>query len=92
MWITFPEEEDQQINSTVTEEKKLTCTYKNYIYQDKNWECSVCNANDDYYEYYHYILYKRIHPKNWAYKMRPNQQYKYLKFSSSNSREGEDTY
>ncbi len=36
MWITFPEEEDQQISSTLIEEEELTYIYKNYIYQEKN--------------------------------------------------------
>jgi len=32
MWITFPEEEEYQISSTVTEGEEFPCTYKNYIY------------------------------------------------------------
>ena len=70
MWTTFLEEEDQQISSTVTKGKELSCIYKNYIYWNKNWKCPVCNTNDDYCEHYHYTLCKRIYFKDWAYKMK----------------------
>ncbi len=91
MWITFPKEEEQKISSTVIEGEELSCTYKNYIYREKNWKCPICSA-EDHCGHYHYILCKGIHSKDRAYKIRPSQQCKYLKPSGSNSREGEDAY
>ncbi len=91
MWATFPEKEECQISSTVTERKELPCTYKNYIYQEKNWKCPICSV-EDYYRYYHCTLCQGIYFKNWAYKMRPSWQCKYLKPNDSSSRKGEDAY
>ncbi len=92
MWIIFSEKKNQQISSTVIEEEKFSCIYKNYIYKGKNWKCPVCNANDGHCEYYYCILYKRIHPKDRAYKMRSDQQCKCLEPNGNSSREGEDAY
>ncbi len=91
MWITFPEEEEYQISSTVTEGEEFPCTYKNYIYWEKNWECLICSV-EDHYGHYHCILCQEVHSKNRAYKMRLDRQCKCLKSSSSNSREGGDAY
>jgi len=73
------------------EEEELSCTYKNYIYQDKNWEYSVCSA-EDHCKHYHYTLCKGVYFKDRVYKMRLSQQCKYLKSSSNSSREEKDTY
>jgi len=60
---------NKKISSTVTEGEELPCTYKNYIYKGKNWKCPICNAKD-HCGYYHCILYKGIHSKDRAYKIR----------------------
>ncbi len=92
MWTIFSEKEEQQINSTITKGKKLSCTYKNYIWRGKNWKCLIYNVDNSYYRYYHYILCKGIHPKDYTYKMRSSQQCKYLELNGSNSREGKNAY
>ncbi len=91
MWTTFPEEEEQKISSTVTEGEEFPCTYKNYIYRGKNWECLICNVKD-HYGHYHCTLCQEIYPKDRAYKMRLSQQCKCLESSGSNSKEEEDAY
>ncbi len=88
MWTIFLEKEDQQISSIVTERKKLLYTYKNYIYRGKNWEYPVCSVDDGHYGHYHCTLCKGVHPKDWAYKIKPNQQYKCLESNGNSSREG----
>ena len=85
--MTFFKEKNQQISSTMTEGEKLPYTYKNYIYQEKNWKCS-----EDHCGYYHCILCKEVYLKDRSYKMRLSQQCKCLKPSGSNSREGKDAY
>ncbi len=55
MWTTFPEEKEQKISSTITEGEELSCTYKNYIYREKNWKCPICST-EDHCGHYHYTL------------------------------------
>ena len=73
IWTTFPEEEDQQISSIIIEKGKLPYTYKNYIYRDKNWKYSVYNADEGHCGHYYCILYKGIHFKDQAYKIKSSQ-------------------
>ena len=91
IWTTFPEEEEHQVNSTVTKEEELSCIYKNYIYRGKNWKCPICSA-EDHCRHYHCILCQGIYFKDRTYKMRSGWQYKCLKPNGSNSREEEDAY
>ncbi len=70
---------------------KTGCTYKNYIYREKNWKCPICSA-EDHCGYYHCTLYQEIHPKDRIYKMRPGRQCKCIEPNGSNSREGEEAY
>ena len=91
MWTTFPEEEEQKISSTVTKGEELPSIYKNYIYREKNWKYPICST-EDHCGHYHCTLYQGIYPKDRAYKMKSDRQYKYLKSSDSNSREGKDAY
>ncbi len=91
MWTTFLEEKEHKISNTVKKGEELLCTYKNYIYREKNWECPICSAKD-HCKYYHYTLCKGIHLKDRSYKIRPSQQCRCLESSGSNSREGENAY
>ncbi len=91
MWTTFPEEEECQISSIVIEGEKLPCTYKNYIYRGRNWECLICSVKD-HCGHYHCTLCQEIHSKDRSYKMRSGRQCKCLESSGSNSGEGKKVY
>jgi len=34
----------------------------------------MCKVDNDHYEYYHYMLYWGLHPKDQAWRMRSNQR------------------
>ena len=40
--------------------------YVNYIYQKKNQKCSVCGVDDGHCEHLYFMMYKGLHPKDWA--------------------------
>ena len=49
------EEKEKDLKSVINN-KMIPYSYVNYIYQEKNQKCPICEANDSYYRYYHCML------------------------------------
>ena len=70
---TWADEEEKSFEPIINNET-IPYAYVNYIYRGKNWECPVCGADDGYCEYYHCMMCKGLHWKDWVWRMKPNQR------------------
>ena len=69
-------EKERRNFKPVINNEMISYLYVNYIYQEKNWECPVCRADDGHCEHTHCMLCKELHLKDQAWKMRSSQRYK----------------
>ena len=57
------EEKEKDLKSVINN-KMIPYSYVNYIYQEKNWECPICEVDNDHCEHLHCMICQRLHPKD----------------------------